>query len=1199
VASFDALPHNDRLVDLVVCDEQSLGSAAPSREEIMRILRPKGSAYLRAGGDWGAVHKPKDNNTGDWTHWAHDPANTLYSSDSMVGRIEGIQWYIPQQWHSDVVLSSNGVLLIAGHNVQGFNKDAYSFISARNAFNGTLYWRKREDNKTEEGDNLRFNVIRGADCVQSICLDSTHAYGVITSYGKLQKVHLRNGDLTVLENSIYVEPTNNKEERGGVPPIVARYEDLLFQAYRCSVVALDPSTGAREWSYRVNESQPDSNIFEITIGGGKVFLSCGSASEPAFYHYRGRTSKIESIVALNTEGEYQWTYDQIEDSLAFGPIYRDGNLFLQQCYPSRHSVHTRRIAKIDAADGNRLRSIEFPADYKENDRRFRMSLTDDVLSLVSTSDAPEENGRVYKIKPDDLTLADSLFEGVVTSGAHCSYYRFAPRGANAAQVGFLDFASESWHQSYITRNTCNQPLTPSNGLLYSDGGVCKCWAFFHGVIALQCSTETQYTPVPDNQRLEQGVTMDFPPAPSQWPMPMEWPMLFHDPSHSRAADIMLGDSMEFDFEVDVPLSQLSGSIGADLRNDNANLGRLTPPVIADSMLFFASFNEHTVYAFDALKDGTPKWSYTAGGRIDSPPTIYRGLCIFGCRDGYIYALRADNGQLVWRFLAAPARRSIMIAGQLESVWPVHGSVSILNGSLFATAGRHTSANGGLFLYKLDPLTGEMEAKNVIYNDRLWSYDDTRATDWKFHGLEMGAVTSPLVANVKRDLLFINLHAIDPSALEWAFIRDTAAFPEDGRIFPGAPSNPYTIKSPGLRAYPRPLRESTIIFREFEGQFWAWNSRKKGTGFIRKRGPFEPEAQENPFMHQGNYLYVSTGAKHSTNTLQRYALDEHGDLLSRNGEPVVDTVLDEMRANTDFRSGQSGGMIVSGSIVALAGRAEKDDHCVLYKMGVGQVDIEPLGAQPVKHGIAAAYGKIYVTLNNGRVRVFNSTGEPDTSEPVSIAAKGEAHGSALASSLKKAIVTATGAKRGGKADALPSTVPASMGKAKRSAVMPAALEEELEEAPRNGALQEMWLGVFGETVYDLLESESYPDNPTETSIIPSLSPEAQHRDYYGVRIRAWLSPPVSGEYGFQITTEHEGVVVVSADGDTKAPTIVAATRPEYSKNAPVSKVHLEAGREYHVEVLFTQVEGMDIYEVKWVRPDGVVESVPISALMPVE
>ena len=64
---------------------------------------------------------------------------------------------------------------------------------------------------------------------------------------------------------------------------------------------------------------------------------------------------------------------------------------------------------------------------------------------------------------------------------------------------------------------------------------------------------------------------------------------------------------------------------------------------------------HGVHAFDA-EDGTPRWDFTAGGRIDSPPTIHGQLVLFGSRDGYVYCLRAGDGELVWRHSVSPKCR---------------------------------------------------------------------------------------------------------------------------------------------------------------------------------------------------------------------------------------------------------------------------------------------------------------------------------------------------------------------------------------------------------------------------------------------------------------------------------------------------------------------------------------------------------------
>jgi outer membrane protein assembly factor BamB len=73
----------------------------------------------------------------------------------------------------------------------------------------------------------------------------------------------------------------------------------------------------------------------------------------------------------------------------------------------------------------------------------------------------------------------------------------------------------------------------------------------------------------------------------------------------------------------------------------------------------------------------------------------------------VYCLRAGDGELVWRFHAAPASRRIVSYGRLESAWPVHGSVLVENDTVYFAAGRSSYLDGGLYLYGLDVATGRV------------------------------------------------------------------------------------------------------------------------------------------------------------------------------------------------------------------------------------------------------------------------------------------------------------------------------------------------------------------------------------------------------------------------------------------------------------------------------------------------------------
>jgi len=94
--------------------------------------------------------------------------------------------------------------------------------------------------------------------------------------------------------------------------------------------------------------------------------------------------------------------------------------------------------------------------------------------------------------------------------------------------------------------------------------------------------------------------------------------------------------------------------------------------------------------------------------VDSPPTVYQGLVLFGSADGWVYCLRASDGALAWRFRAAPEERRVVIYDGLESAWPVSGSVLVQEGVAYFAAGRSSFLDGGIYLYGVDATTGEQQ-----------------------------------------------------------------------------------------------------------------------------------------------------------------------------------------------------------------------------------------------------------------------------------------------------------------------------------------------------------------------------------------------------------------------------------------------------------------------------------------------------------
>jgi hypothetical protein len=176
----------------------------------------------------------------------------------------------------------------------------------------------------------------------------------------------------------------------------------------------------------------------------------------------------------------------------------------------------------------------------------------------------------------------------------------------------------------------------------------------------------------------------------------DWPTYRHDASRGSYTSSRVVSEIESQWELKLD-------------------GKLTSPVAAGNRVYVAKVNAHTLYAIDS-NNGKVLWEYTAGGRVDSPPTVYQGRVLFGSADGYVYCLRATDGSLIWRFRAAPMDRRLVAFEQVESVWPVHGNVLIQDDKAYLVAGRSMFLDGGLRLLQLNPRTGQ-KLSEIVLDDK--------------------------------------------------------------------------------------------------------------------------------------------------------------------------------------------------------------------------------------------------------------------------------------------------------------------------------------------------------------------------------------------------------------------------------------------------------------------------------------------------
>ena len=302
-------------------------------------------------------------------------------------------------------------------------------------------------------------------------------------------------------------------------------------------------------------------------------------------------------------------------------------------------------------------------------------------------------------------------------------------------IEFVDLENKHWIPHHWVRGGCSYGIMPSNGLIYTPPHSCACYmeSLLHGFCALapERSAKSEVGRVKEaTERLEKGPAYHDKPHPSSFTLhpSSDWPTYRHDTARSGATTESVPGNLKRSWEK---------KLGS----------RLTSIVLADHRLYVAAVDSHAVYALNA-NSGDVLWHYIAGGRVDSPPTIYEGRVLFGSADGWVYCLRATDGALIWRFRAAPADLRHMAFEQLESLWPVHGSVLVQDDVLCCVAGRAMFVDGGMRLLRLDPRTGRMLTETLL-DDR--DPDSGENLQVKIRGMNMPVALPDVLSSDGKNL----------------------------------------------------------------------------------------------------------------------------------------------------------------------------------------------------------------------------------------------------------------------------------------------------------------------------------------------------------------------------------------------------------------------------------------------------------------
>jgi len=721
------LPYVDNSVNLLVGDD--LGKVP--MVEVMRVLVPKGVAYIREGNEWTKKIKPRPEEMDEWTHFLYDSTNNAVSSDTLVDLPNHIQWIgEPKTARSHDHLCSISAVVSTGGRIfyiadegptESLALSPRWTLIARDAFNGVLLWKKPVG--PWEG-YLRGFRSGPPEISRRLVAIGDRVY-VTLGYGKpVTALDAATGEIVKTYDG--TRDTLEIVYRDGVLYLVTGKMDVAEVIRRRSasppphqkeILAVDAKSGEVLWRKADVDTQEVMPL-TLTVGEDRVFfqnpddiLCLDARSGSEVWH----TPRPIQTQRLGWSTPTLVVYDNVvlsADRAAPDPSKEEERPEQVEWNPTSQGGNAPpgELIAYSAETGKELWRCECRESYNSPPDVLIVEgllWTGDLVRARDPGMTAARNvtsGKIEKERPKDQ---DFFTFGM---GHHRCYRNKATQNyvlLGRSGVEFLDVDSGNVVANHYIRGTCQYGIMPANGLLYVPTHSCACFieAKLNGFLAVAGNKNRQRARLETKptERLEKGPAFGSDldtSAPNSGDVE-DWPTYRHDPSRSGRIDSAMPTRVE---------DMWSQKLAA----------RLSSPVAAAGRIFVAAVDQHTVYALDAA-DGEVLWSYTAGGRVDSPPTICGDLALFGSADGYVYCLRASDGDLVWRFRAAPEDRRIVAYGRLESAWPVHGNVLVLeesqNGAArsvaYVAAGRSSYMDGGIYLYKLDAKTAEILSQSCV------------------------------------------------------------------------------------------------------------------------------------------------------------------------------------------------------------------------------------------------------------------------------------------------------------------------------------------------------------------------------------------------------------------------------------------------------------------------------------------------------
>ncbi len=723
--SLDVLNYPDNSANLIVCGGEFVeGKGTRDFKEICRVLSPNGIAFIgqsveaakggrkltravlegwlkEAGietytlieenGVWARITRPFSPGWDEWTHRNHDPANTLSSRDTLPYGGYRTQWvrdFSPSVSSASIAVGG-GRIVYAGLSYD-YAPATTPYIQVLDAFSGVELWSRVGAGALpiERAPSLYAN--RGFCSDIAVMGDSLYLLG-----GK--QCHVFDLETGKIERSVAVPPEAEPDEQdvwlymsclhdtlyGGVGRSPENKVDWNTTAYRGiskALFAMDRNSDGVKWMSHIP-------VFaaSITVGDDALHFVDDELRLHALDRKTGKerwnaSLEFPSGTAILRCAEYRgriWVLYVLPQNDKKGKPVAERQLY------TGNLMNARRLDAFSAKDGRRL----FACDFGEGVTIANFTFSGDRL-IASRQHA----SGVFIVDVETGKLKHAVRAGLKCTPAVASPNSlfFRGRQTHAVDLASLGGSPKAKPKETIFsgfRPTCLYPAIPAYGRLYIPAPGCKCSTELRINICLEPGVPGTPKEIAAGSRTV---------AHGQWredesrdTVPVIWAGWRGNRLRSGIAGELAGPALKETWRAECP-------------------GPLTAFAVGYGMLYFGS-DRCRLYALDSAT-GTVAWQFITDGGIRAAPYLWNRAVYVGDDEGWVYCVRAETGELIWRFRAALNEDRMVGYGNFMSRWPVRSGVVVGENTAYFGAGMIPVDRSAV--YAVDARTGKQQWQKV-------------------------------------------------------------------------------------------------------------------------------------------------------------------------------------------------------------------------------------------------------------------------------------------------------------------------------------------------------------------------------------------------------------------------------------------------------------------------------------------------------